>query len=96
MIADVRFGRAKKWKKTVTFYVYFNASGTAFINYQYAGSWFGVEVDIVAILSHETLHKVIWKLEGDGASSGLDRWCRSRQWLYQDNTGLCFFASEMI
>ena len=97
MINNIMFGkisdpRKRKWG----FYVYHNLSGNTLINPQHDGDdWLGIQFDIEAILSHETLHKTLFKLEGSKASTALDKWCRSRKWLYQDNTGVCFFAKDM-
>jgi hypothetical protein len=95
MIENIKFGHNKKsnFVKNSTFYVYHSLSRTAFINSDQK-DWFGVELDIVATLCHETLHKVLFKLEGGKTSTALDKWCKSRDWLYNDNTGFCLFAWE--
>jgi hypothetical protein len=98
MISDIKFGKATKPKfmtKATAFYVYHNLSGVALINSNH-DDWLGITVDIAAILSHETLHKVIFKLEGGKTSSALDKWCKSRKWLYNDDTGICLFAWECL
>lgn len=94
MISNIKFGRRKAWALTSVMYVYHNLGGTAFINSN-NDDWLGFELDVVPILSHETLHKVIFKLEGGKASSALDKWCRSRKWLWNDDSGVCFFSWEM-
>lgn len=96
MINDVVFGRSSYKIKSCPFYVYQNFSGNAIINKEYdGGDWLEVQIQIAAILSHETLHKVLLKLEGARASRSLDKWCRSRRWIYNDDSGICFFASEL-
>ncbi len=99
-IGDIRFGRATKPKfitDSTVFYVYHNLVPRTFIVGKVRSPCgdIGIESDIAAILSHETLHKVIFKLEGGKPSSGLDKWCRSRNWLYQDDSGVCFLRSDL-
>ena len=72
MISNIKFGNNTKsrFAQDTTFYVYHNLSESTLINSNQR-SWFGIEVDVVAILSHEALHKVIFKLEGSKVSTAL-------------------------
>lgn len=98
MINNILFGKSKaKWNRTSILYVYDNLSGNTMINTQIQND---IELAImfnihgVAYLSHETLHKVFFKLEGRRTSKMLDVFCTSRDWIYNDDTGLCFHAEK--
>ena len=54
-----------------------------------------VQANIAAILSHETLHKVLFKVEGTKACRFLDDWCAARNWHYDGDSGFCFFVGEL-
>ena len=99
VINNIKFGRISlqniEFKKT-SFYIYHNLSGNTMIyNNRKLEDWEFFESEVAEVLSHETLHKVLFKFEGSKASNGLDKWCRSRKWLFQDNSGIAFFAKDM-
>ena len=94
MINNIIFGKCSDSKmKRIDFYVYQNLSGNALIS-PLIDDWIGIQGVIEKVLSHETLHKVIFKLEGGKTSTSLDIWCRSREWFYYENTGICFFSDD--
>lgn len=98
MISDIRFGRKKigGWlHEAAAFYVYHNCSGATMINTNGSRDWLGIEIDIEHILSHETLHKVLFKLEGVIASKGLDKWCNKRQFVMNDYSGISLYSWEL-
>jgi len=97
MINNIKFGKLTDPKKTRwAFWVWDNLSGNTMLNSSWESErWIGIEFDIENTLSHETLHKILFKIEGIKASHGLDNWCKSRKWLYQDNSGIAFFAKDM-
>ena len=91
MIADVRFGKALDPKlKNTSFYVYQNSSDIVLISPHFLEHYIP-ESEIPAILSHETLHKIILQLEGKKACSALDKFCALREWNFQDNSGIASF-----
>ena len=93
MINNVLFGKAEQ--KNADAYVYHNLSGNMLIAPD-VPHWIGITHFIENIISHETLHKVIFKLEGSETSGSLDNFfSRSRKWFYQDNSGLCFSAYDL-
>ena len=93
MITDIKFGRAKGTEHYVM-YVYRNASGNALIGGFYDPHYTFTELDILIkithTLSHETLHKVLNKLEGARTCKALDTWCAARSWRDYDDSGMCF------
>jgi hypothetical protein len=93
MISDIKFGKSKaRWARKADFYVYDNLAENAFVG---KNSWIGSLFDLCWDISHETLHKVLFKIEGKQASHGLDRWCKKRRFFNPDNSGVSFIADEI-
>ncbi len=86
MIRDIRFTHKKEPRRAGIFYTYDSPGDTAFIGspeeWAKIGDWFAPE-ESASTLSHETLHKATWKMDGSEASEGIDKLCESFD--YNDN-----------
>ncbi len=100
MINDIRFSKTKDYDHDALFYTYNDdrrtKDGAAIINIWFKGGWGLIEDELPDIFSHETLHKVLAKLEGHEVCSDLDKWCEKRHWHRYKQTGLSLLPKDLI
>lgn len=90
---NIRFGNPKwlKKKPNINAYCYINNSPNMFfVTNLPKDRLIEVKIWCESIISHESLHKILYEVEGEKASKGLDLICANANWEFKDDSGICF------